>query len=42
MSDLIFDSNRCRNIVLDIRYALFIVNELAGTGYLLDEMQIEE
>ena len=42
MSDLIFDPERCRNIVLDIRYALFITDKLAGAGYLLDEMVIEE
>ena len=41
MSDLMFDPDRCRNIVLDIRYALFITDKLAGAGYLLDEMVIE-
>jgi hypothetical protein len=42
MCGLVSDFNRCRNIVLNIRHALFIVDELAGAGYLLDEMQIEE
>ena len=42
MSDLMFDPERCRNIALDIRYALFITDKLAGAGYLLDEMVIEE
>lgn len=42
MSDLMFDPERCRNIVLDIRYALFITDKLAGAGYLLDEMEIED
>ena len=42
MSDLMFDPDRCRNIVLDIRYALFITDKLAGSRYLLDEMVIEE
>lgn len=42
MSDLMFDPDRCRNIVLDIRYALFITDKLAGAGYLLNEMVIEE
>jgi len=41
MSDLMFDPDRCRNIALDIRYALFIVDKFAGAGYLLDEMVIE-
>ncbi len=42
MSDLMFDPDRCRNIVLDIRYALFITDKLGGAGYLIDEMKIEE
>ncbi len=42
MSDLRYDPDRCRNIVLDIRYALFIIDKLAGAGYLLDEMEIEQ
>lgn len=42
MSDLMFDPDRCRNIVLDIRYALFITDKFAGAGYLLDEMVIVE
>jgi hypothetical protein len=42
MSDLIFDPDRCRNIVLDIRYALFITDKLAGAGYLIDEMSLVE
>ena len=42
MSDLMFDPDRCRNIVLDIRYALFITDKLAGAGYLIDEMRIVE
>ncbi|OFX34003.1 MAG: peptidase S46 [Bacteroidetes bacterium GWF2_42_66] len=39
MSDIMFDPDRCRNIVLDIRYALFIIDKLAGAGYLLEEMK---
>jgi hypothetical protein len=42
MSDLMFDPEKCRNIVLDIRYALFITDKLAGAGYLIDEMQLEK
>jgi hypothetical protein len=42
MSDIMFDPEMCRNISLDIRYALFIVDKFAGAGYLLDEMQIVE
>uniref|UniRef100_UPI003216EB21 S46 family peptidase n=1 Tax=uncultured Draconibacterium sp. TaxID=1573823 RepID=UPI003216EB21 len=42
MSDIMYDPERCRNIALDIRYALFIIDKFAGAGYLLDEMEIVE
>lgn len=42
MSDIMYDPEVCRNISLDIRYALFIIDKFAGAGYLLDEMQINE
>ncbi|MCU4176173.1 S46 family peptidase [Marinilabiliaceae bacterium N1Y90] len=42
MSDLMFNPDQCRNISLDIRYVLFIVDKFAGAGYLLDEMTIVE
>ena len=40
MSDLVYDPDQCRNIALDIRYALFIIDKFAGAGYLLKEMEI--
>ncbi len=40
MSDIMYDPEVCRNISLDIRYALFIIDKFAGAGYLLDEMQL--
>jgi len=40
MSDLMYDPQVCRNITLDIRYFLFIVDKFAGAGYLLDEMNL--
>lgn len=40
MSDLMFDPDHCRNIILDIRYALFLIDKFAGASYLIDEMQI--
>jgi hypothetical protein len=40
MSDVLFDPERCRNISLDIRYALFIIDKYAGAGYLLKEMNL--
>lgn len=40
MSDVLFDPERCRNIALDVRYALFIIDKFAGAGYLLNEMHL--
>ncbi len=40
MSDLYFDPNLCRNISLDVRYTLFIIEKFGGAGWLLDEMNI--
>ncbi len=40
MSDYVYDINQCRNIVVDIRYVLFIVDRYAGASHLIDEMKI--
>jgi len=40
MSDVHYDPSLCRNISVDIRYILFIVDKFAGAGYLIDEMDI--
>lgn len=40
MSDVMFDPDRCRNIMVDIRYVLWVIDIYAGAGYLLDEMKI--
>ncbi len=40
MSDVMYNPNQCRNIVLDVRYTLFIIDKFAGAGYLLNEMKI--
>lgn len=42
MSDIMYDPEMCRNISLDIRYALFIIDKFAGAGYLLNEMVLKE
>lgn len=42
MSDIVFDPDLCRNIALDIRYALFVIDKVADAGYLLNEMVILE
>jgi hypothetical protein len=40
MSDLMYDPELCRNITLDIRYCLFIIDKFAGAKRLIDEMTI--
>ena len=40
MSDLMFDPNKGRNISVDIRYCLWVIDKYAGAGYLIDEMKI--
>lgn len=42
MSDMQYDAEICRNITLDIRYVLFIVDKYAGAKHLIDEMNIVE
>jgi hypothetical protein len=38
MSDLLFDPLYCRNITLDIRYCLFIIDKFAGATNLINEL----
>lgn len=40
MSDILYNPQICRNIVLDVRYTLFVIDKFAGAGYLLNEMKI--
>ncbi len=40
MSDLVFEPAMCRNISLDIRYCLFIIDKYAGARWLVDEMTV--
>ncbi|NOZ34869.1 MAG: S46 family peptidase [Chlorobi bacterium] len=42
MSDIMYDPDMCRNISLDIRYALFLIDKFAGDSRLVDEMTIVE
>lgn len=42
MSDLMYDPDMCRNISLDIRYCLFIMDKFAGASHLVNEMTIVE
>lgn len=41
MSDIAFDPAICRNIAVDIRYVLFVVDRVGGAGYLLKEMTLK-
>ncbi len=40
MSDLNYDVKRCRNIMVDARYVLFIVDKYAGATHLIEEMEL--
>lgn len=40
MSDINYDASICRNIMVDIRYVLFIVDKFAGAGHLVKEMKL--
>jgi len=42
MSDMNYDISRCRNIMVDIRYVLFIVDKFAGASYLINELDLAE
>ena len=41
MSDIEFDPTICRNIAVDIRYVLFVIDRVGGAGYLLEEMDLK-
>ena len=40
MSDIYYDPEICRNIMVDVRYILFIIDKYAGAKHLIDEMKI--
>jgi len=40
MSDIEFDPTICRNIAVDIRYVLMVIDRIGGAGYLIDEMTL--
>ena len=40
MSDLNYDPSICRNIMVDARYILFIIDKYAGAGHLIEEMKL--
>lgn len=40
MSDMNYDPSICRNVMVDARYILFIIDKFAGAGHLLQEMKL--
>lgn len=40
MSDIYYDATICRNIMVDARYILFIIDKYAGAGHLVKEMKL--
>lgn len=40
MSDINYDPSICRNIMVDLRYVLFIIDKYAGAGQLVQEMNL--
>ncbi|MEM1219844.1 MAG: S46 family peptidase, partial [Bacteroidota bacterium] len=40
MSDLYYDPTICRNIMVDARYILFIIDKYAGASHLIEEMKL--
>ena len=40
MSDIMFDPDKCRNIMVDLNYVLFIIDKFAGAEHLVKEMKV--
>ena len=40
MSDINYDPSICRNIMVDIRYVLWLIDKLGGAGHLVEEMTL--
>ncbi|WP_299757140.1 S46 family peptidase [uncultured Pontibacter sp.] len=40
MSDIVYNPDQVRNISVDVRYMLFIVDKFAGAGHLVEEMTL--
>ncbi|SNA86237.1 conserved hypothetical protein [Flavobacterium psychrophilum] len=40
MSDIHYDPSICRNVMVDMRYVLFIVDKFAGAKHLINEMKL--
>jgi hypothetical protein len=42
MSDYLFDASRCRNVTVDIRYVLWVMDIYSGAKHLVDEMELRK
>lgn len=40
MSDFMFDESRCRNIIVDIRYVLWVIDKYGNAPHLVEEMTL--
>ena len=40
MSDIFYDPSLCRNIMVDARYILFLIDKFANAGHLIEEMDL--
>ena len=40
MSDINYDISLCRNIMVDTRFVLFVIDKMAGATHLIDEMEL--
>ena len=40
MSDIKFDGDICRNIMVDIKYVLWVIDKYAGATHLIEEMEL--
>lgn len=40
MSDIHYDPAICRNVMVDMRYVLFVIDKFAGAKHLVDEMKL--
>ncbi len=40
MSDIMYDPDQCRNIMVDARYLLFLIDKFAGAQNLIDELTL--
>jgi len=41
MSDFVYDANQCRNIMVDIRYVLFVIEKVFGAWRIVDELNLD-